>query len=128
MVGTYSIEKLYENSMFNEYFNQNLEKNISKKYLDSGNSSLERAFNSYLERLKYDFLVKVDRASMINSLEVRCPFLDLNTFKKLNSCDPFSMVSLIDTKKELKKILERQGLSFLNNYKKRGFSIPLENI
>tara|TARA_Y100000389_G_C17465126_1_gene524820 strand:- start:1186 stop:3033 length:1848 start_codon:yes stop_codon:yes gene_type:complete len=115
-----------KNPIFKEYFDQNLEKNISKKYLDSGNSSMERAFNSYLERLKYDFLVKVDRASMINSLEVRCPFLDLNIFSKLNSCDPFSMVSLIDTKKELKKILERQGLGFLNNHKKRGFSIPLE--
>ena len=119
-------ENYMKDSMSNEYLNQNLEKSVSKKYLESGNSPLERAFTSYLERLKYDFLVKVDRASMINSVEVRCPFLDLNTFNKLKSCDPFSMVGLTDTKKELKKILEKQGLGFLNKHKKKGFSIPLE--
>ena len=40
-----------KNNIFNEYFNENLEESVSKKYLDSGNSCLERGFNSYLERL-----------------------------------------------------------------------------
>ena len=115
-----------KNNIFNEYFNENLEESISKKYLDSGNSCLERGFNSYLERLKYDFLVKVDRTSMFNSREVRCPFLDLKTFNKMKFCNPFSMVSLFKTKKELKNILERLGLGYLNKHKKKGFSIPLE--
>ncbi len=115
-----------KNDIFQSYFNQNLEKNVSKKFLESGNSCLERGFNSYLERLKYDFLVKVDRTSMINSLEVRCPFLDLEAFKIIKFRNPFSMISLFKTKKELKKILKNQGLDFLNNHKKRGFSIPLE--
>ena len=115
-----------KNNIFNEYFNENLEESVSKKYLDSGNSCLERGFNSYLERLKYDFLVKVDRTSMFNSLEVRCPFLDLKTFNKMKFCNPSSMISLFKTKKELKKILERQGLGYLNKHKKKGFSIPIE--
>ena len=69
--------------------------------------------------------MKVDRTSMINSLEVRCPFLDLEAFKIIKFRNPFSMISLFKTKK-IKKILKNQGLNFLNNHKKRGFSIPLE--
>jgi asparagine synthase (glutamine-hydrolysing) len=115
-----------KNNMFNEYFNENLEESVSKKYLNSGNSCLERGFNSYLERLKYDFLVKVDRASMLNSLEIRCPFLDLELFNKMKFSNPFSMVSLFKTKKELKNILKKHELGYLNKHKKRGFSIPLE--
>ena len=119
-------ESYMNNDSFKKYFNQDLENSVSKKFLESGNSCLERGFNSYLERLKYDFLVKIDRASMINSLEVRCPFLDLESFNQVKSCNPFSMISLFKTKKELKNILERHGLGFLNKHKKKGFSIPME--
>ena len=37
---------------------------------------LRRYLNYDLKRLSFDFLVKVDRTSMKNSLEVRSPFLD----------------------------------------------------
>ena len=47
----------------------------------SGRDSLERYLNYDLKRLSFDFLVKVDRTSMKNSLEVRSPFLDKNLLK-----------------------------------------------
>lgn len=122
----YYRKNFMNNNIFQKYFNQNLENSVSKQYLASGNSCIERGFNSYLERLKYDFLVKIDRTSMFNSLEVRSPFLDLEIFKNLNSRNPLSMISLFETKKELKKILKKHGLGFINNFKKRGFSIPIE--
>ena len=111
---------------FKNLFNSNIEKDISKKFINSGKSSLERSFNSYLERLKFDFMVKVDRTSMINALEVRCPFLDSKIYKERKNSNPKKMLDFFSSKKELKQILKQLGLGFLNKYKKRGFSISLD--
>ena len=70
-------------------------------------------------------MVKVDRTSMINALEVRCPFLDSNIFKEKKITNPKKMVDLFSSKKELKQILNQLGLGYINKFKKRGFSIPL---
>ena len=75
--------------------------------------------------LQDDILVKVDRASMANSLEVRAPYLDhtfveyvagLPTFYKLNG---FTMKYIL--KKAAKDILPKEIVS----RKKKGFGIPL---
>lgn len=118
-------EKYMHEISFKNSFNSNIENDIKKKFIDCGKSSLERSFNSYLERLKFDFMVKVDRTSMINALEVRCPFLDSNIFKEKKNTNPKKMVDLFSSKKELKHELNQLGLGFINKFKKRGFSIPL---
>jgi asparagine synthase (glutamine-hydrolysing) len=88
----------------------------------------------HLSRLQYvdintylvdDILVKVDRASMANSLEVRCPLLD-HILMELIARMPSSLklkgrVGKYIFKKSLEPILPRQILT----RRKRGFSVPV---
>ena len=50
-----------------------IESNELEDFKNSGTNSFERYLNYDKKRLSYDFLVKVDRTSMANSLEVRSP-------------------------------------------------------
>ncbi|PCJ59297.1 MAG: asparagine synthase (glutamine-hydrolyzing) [Planctomycetota bacterium] len=80
-------------------------------------------FENYLVN---DILVKVDRASMLNSLEIRAPFLDYRliefAFKKV----PSHLKSTIDQRKILLKKLTSKILpANFDQSRKQGFSIPL---
>ncbi len=82
-------------------------------------------FHNYLTE---DILVKVDRASMLNSLEIRAPFLDKNiiefAFKKV----PSSLKATSKNKKILLKSLTRQILpTDFDSNRKQGFSIPIND-
>ena len=68
----------------------------------SGRDSLERYLNYDLKRLSFDFLVKVDRTSMKNSLEVRSPFLDKKFVESLFPVNPNHLFSFLTNKKGLK--------------------------
>lgn len=71
-----------------------------------------------------DLLVKVDRASMLNSLEVRVPFLDPKVIQYAFS-SKLNHVSLFETKIVLRKLLKRHLPSSIVDRKKKGFGIPL---
>lgn len=77
-------------------------------------------FETYL---KDDLLVKVDRASMYNSVEVRVPFLDSEVIE--NAFATTSHVSLFNTKKVLRSLLRDKFPSKIFNRPKKGFGIPL---
>jgi asparagine synthase (glutamine-hydrolysing) len=74
-----------------------------------------------------DFLVKVDRASMANSLEVRTPFLDYrlieNNFKKISSMQKVNL----SERRILQNLMAKKYLpkNFEFN-RKQGFSIPID--
>ncbi len=75
--------------------------------------------------LPNDILVKVDRASMNNSLEVRSPFLDHKLFEKvINIPIPRKLVGGV-TKSILKDILSSYIPKHLFDRPKMGFAIPL---
>jgi asparagine synthase (glutamine-hydrolysing) len=88
----------------------------------------------HLSRLQYvdiktylvdDILVKVDRASMANSLEVRCPVLD-HEFVELAARIPSSLKLKSGNgkyifKKSLSQVLPQEIL----NRRKQGFAVPL---
>jgi asparagine synthase (glutamine-hydrolysing) len=80
-------------------------------------------FYNYLAE---DILVKVDRASMLNSLEIRAPFLDRHliefAFKKV----PSHLKATSKNKKILLKNLTQKVLpTDFDHNRKQGFSIPI---
>jgi len=94
-------------------------------YMSSGENTLERYLNYELKKLTYDFLVKVDRSSMANSLEVRSPYLDTEMIKEINGVNYQSLMSIKKTKKELKSLLKGYGLEEVAKTPKMGFTPPL---
>tara|TARA_B100001250_G_scaffold300104_1_gene261798 strand:- start:32972 stop:34837 length:1866 start_codon:yes stop_codon:yes gene_type:complete len=115
--------------MTNDGYKKTLENNIETTeiadYFSSGDNPVERFMNYDLKRLTYDFLVKVDRTSMANSLEVRSPFLDIKMINSIGNTNPSSMTGIFDTKKELKTILDSRGFAKLTKIPKQGFTPPL---
>jgi asparagine synthase (glutamine-hydrolysing) len=80
-------------------------------------------FSNYLAE---DILVKVDRASMLNSLEVRAPFLDYRLIEFAYGKVPSNLkVTSQDKKLLLKRLTGRVLPPEFDRQRKQGFSIPL---
>ncbi|HEX9871489.1 MAG TPA: asparagine synthase (glutamine-hydrolyzing), partial [Candidatus Tectomicrobia bacterium] len=80
-------------------------------------------FQNYLPE---DILVKVDRASMLNSLEVRAPFLDYRLIEFAFGKVPSQLKATATTRKVLlKKLAARVLPPAFDQHRKQGFSIPL---
>jgi asparagine synthase (glutamine-hydrolysing) len=74
-----------------------------------------------------DILVKVDRASMLASLEIRAPFLDPSVIEFAFRCVPDSLkVDLRQRKILLRHLASRILPTELDLKRKQGFSIPLD--
>ena len=82
-------------------------------------------FQNYLPE---QILVKVDRTSMLNSLELRAPFLDFRIIEFAFGKVPSHMkVTLNNRKILLKKLAERILPLQFDKHRKQGFSIPLSS-
>ena len=80
-------------------------------------------FATYLPE---DILVKVDRASMLASLEVRAPFLDYRVIEFAFGKVPDALRATASSRKVLLKRLSKRVLPMqLNVDRKQGFSLPL---
>jgi asparagine synthase (glutamine-hydrolysing) len=80
-------------------------------------------FQNYLAE---DILVKVDRASMLNSLEVRAPLLDYRLIEFAFGEVPSDMKGTTTARKVLlKKLAARLLPPEFDQHRKQGFSIPL---
>lgn len=78
-------------------------------------------FYAHLQRV----LIKVDRASMAHSLEVRVPFLDKESIGWAWS-QKGRLNSKQELKKELKDLLAKEVPETIINQKKMGFTVPLK--
>jgi asparagine synthase (glutamine-hydrolysing) len=82
-------------------------------------------FENYLPE---DILVKVDRASMLSSLELRAPFLDYRVIEFAFGQVPSSLkTNSTQTKILLKRLLAKMLPPDFDLQRKQGFSIPLAN-
>ena len=100
-----------------------------------GATPAPEALNSFAERAMYldtryylpdDILVKVDRASMLTSLEVRAPFLDHRLVEFAFGRVPDHLRATARGRKVLPRRLARRLLpSDLDLERKQGFSLPL---
>jgi asparagine synthase (glutamine-hydrolysing) len=118
---------LFDNEESLRFFNSYLE--YPEKFDYKNSESLLR--NAMRYRIKYDLpldmLIKVDRMSMSNSLEVRSPFLDPVLFDA--SCklpDKFLRKGGIG-KLVIRKMMEEELPKEVFNHPKSGFSIPLHD-
>jgi len=90
------------------------------------NDRLERLIYVYAKTyLQDDILVKVDRASMANSLEVRAPFLDLDLVAFLGRVPPRLKLHRFDTKHLLKRAMADLLPPGIAGRAKKGFGIPV---
>jgi asparagine synthase (glutamine-hydrolysing) len=79
-----------------------------------------------MTRLVYDYLVKIDRATMANSIECRSPFLDTALLEYVAQIPPKMKFKNHQTKYLLKKIAEKYLPARLLYTEKRGFGVPVD--
>ena len=92
----------------------------------ASDSYLDRATEFYVKLyLQDDILVKVDRASMMNSLEVRAPFLDIDLVNHVRRIPASFRYRKGQSKYLLKKALEPYLPSEILYRPKKGFGVPI---
>jgi asparagine synthase (glutamine-hydrolysing) len=89
---------------------------------------VERAISYYIRfYLQEDILVKVDRASMLNSLEVRAPFLDCDLVDFLRRLPSDCKLRGDTTKWILRRVAELLLPREVIERGKQGFAVPIGN-
>lgn len=92
----------------------------------ASDSYLDRATEFYVKLyLQDDILVKVDRASMLNSLEVRAPFLDIDLVNHVRRIPASFRFRKGQSKYILKKALEPYLPHEILYRPKKGFGVPI---
>ncbi len=104
------------------FYETNIEKNINEDIVMEG---MRNSFENYLPE---DIMFKIDRCSMLNSIEARTPYLDKKLVDYIfkNSIGK-NHVSFLNRRKIQKKISKSYLPNKILNQKKRGFSFNLNN-
>tara|TARA_B100001029_G_C14883857_1_gene351489 strand:- start:22 stop:762 length:741 start_codon:yes stop_codon:yes gene_type:complete len=99
---------------------------VFKKYNLSNLKSLTDFRNlDRLISLEGDMLVKVDRTTMLNSLECRAPFLNYDLWKFTSSLDEGFLIKNLNKKYLLKKSFENYFPKNFLDKPKKGFEVPV---
>ncbi len=118
---------LFKKDVWDKLRNKNEFEDL-ERYIGEVQADDERNKVLYLYMRTYmmdQVLVKVDRASMANSLEVRAPFLDINVVEFANSLPYSYKYRNFKTKYILKKLMEDKLPKNIVYRSKKGFGIPL---
>lgn len=129
----FSKEKFYSEARSNFYkpeiTKEILESNMRKALEFSGGNLIEAVRRMDIEfyTLPDNFLTKVDRASMANSLEVRCPFLDYRLLEYSMKIPSEYKTNLYGDKRLFKKIIKKFLPRKIIRGKKKGFTPPISS-
>ena len=116
------LNKDFDNVFYNS--NDLLDLNVFEKY--SSTDPMNNILNYDMKNnLAENFLVKLDRSSMSNSLECRLPFLSNDIVNFSLNMSTAKKISLI-SKKIFLKNYSTKYLQNLSLSKKRGFHIPIK--
>lgn len=115
---------LDNSSHFNEILGYIKELFIKAGGLDEVNRMGYADFSLYMQE---NILLKVDRMSMANSLEVRVPFLDHNLVELAFSIGGHYKIRRLRSKHILKEAFSNMLPGEIINREKQGFSIPVKN-
>jgi asparagine synthase (glutamine-hydrolysing) len=100
---------------------------ITDVYANNNLTSLNKMLYADFSALLFcDLLVKMDIASMANSLEVRSPFLSKYLLEFAPSLPGNYKINKLQTKYILRKLSEKYLPQELINQPKRGFEVPLK--
>lgn len=99
---------------------------IAAQHDSPAHAYIDHVIYSYFKTYLFnDILVKVDRASMANSLEVRAPFLDVEMIEFANRVPAHLKIKGIKTKYILKKALTKKLPMNIIERPKKGFGVPI---
>ncbi len=119
----------YEDKKFLQLLNIEIKNDFSNYFLKDKNKNWKSLMSTdhkfFLNEL---MLKKIDRSSMLNSLEVRSPFLDHRLFQFIASHNYPSPKKGFENKKVIKNFLSNDFDSDFLNRKKMGFSIDIKQI
>ena len=99
-------------------------------YRGRGESDVHDPVSSLLQSFQQHFLTNcicnhADKASMIESQELRSPFLDTELMRFANRLPPWMQFQRGQTKYLVRKYLDRAGLQTTSRRAKRGFTVPI---
>lgn len=120
--------KMFENSRYKPEIFKNWSSLKLKEALDLANNDLSEALRIYdllTNTLPDNFLVKVDRSSMANSIEVRSPFLDYRFVEYSQRIPNELKVGYINNKILMRKILKGIVPNEIITRNKMGFTPPI---
>ena len=120
----------YTNSFNDQLSGHKNLKNILEDYMaenTTGNGWESHLYQDMGFLLQDNMLVKVDRSSMANSLEVRVPYLDHNIVEFMASVPSEGKYRLATSKYLLKSLGKKYLPENIVNRSKKGFGIPIAN-
>ena len=131
-LGTFTPDHQYEllhpNHGLSLSYSSTYQEALNHQSSSTAQSDIDHIIYSYVKGyLHNDILVKVDRASMANSLEVRAPFLDVDVVEFINKLPVKFKINGSKRKYLLKKAMaNRLPLNIIERPKK-GFGIPISS-
>jgi asparagine synthase (glutamine-hydrolysing) len=121
-------EELFQKKFRENYGLSGVEEEYRKRVAKCANSEplTMMAYSDLRSYLPENNLTKVDRSSMLNSLEVRVPLIDLEVVDYALQIPPELLMQQGQTKSLLRKLASRYLPSEVVNAGKRGFAVPVD--